>query len=75
MSDDKEIFESGKKALDILQETIILFVNKKDDESLAHLQTCVGELFRRASVCRKENKLMEITDDDSHETDDGDTLH
>lgn len=62
-------------ALSALEKAVCIAVNIADDEALQHLQTCTNELFRRAELCRREGKLMEISNDDANETNDGDTLH
>ncbi len=82
MTEDEYLKELQKQyddalgtVLGLLQTAIMLATNLQDDKALTNLQTCVAELFRRAFECRREGKRMAITDDESHETDDGDTLH
>ena len=52
-----------KKILDTLQAVIVLLVDQRNDQALTALQSCVGELFKRAAECRAENKKMIISED------------
>ena len=52
-----------QNVLEVVQKAVQILVNRGDDQALTALQSCVGEVFKGASECRREGKRMEIADD------------
>lgn len=46
--------------LNTLETAITMLINQGNDAALQALQTCTGELFRRAAECRQQGKKMEV---------------
>ena len=60
---DLLIDKTMSKVLATLQTAIVLLTNESRDKELEALQSCVSELLRQASECRREGKKMAIIDE------------